>query len=1136
MLRGTLDQHGAALARLNAKGFGVFATVAATDGRGRKKSNITRVRAVFVDLDGAPLQPVLDGPLPPHIVVETSPGKWHCYWLIDFLPLEHFAFVQKALAARFGGDPVVCDLPRVMRMPGFLHQKGEPFLSRIIQANEGRYALADLLRAFKIVLPDRTTAPEPTRKPSMAEATTLRQEFMAGVAPTDMQGCVSVGDFLRATPAYLGEDREKIWVVCPWKDGHSHDTGIRQTVYFPESGRFHCLHQSCAHHSHVDRLRAHGIAVDDVGVLPPGITSKTPNSDATRNAKLLGQLGNGDPSIDDLRKAIMDAATDNGLDVHAVAQAFDAGIQAGPYRIPAPPPHFTQGAPLPPDEARERLRLIVQDLINDAENWKFRHAEIAALVSEGTSARNARRIILKKCGTTDLDHAIRPMIKATPGLGKTTAIIEAVLGGSLDRVAFYVPSTRLADELAAKANDEKPGSAKVIRGRCEENCSYWEACQDAGKKGLPVYSSFCCVKSEEGAILATCTDFTICKYLAQFDNVTEQIIIMSHEYVRLDAQLVRNRLGPFDLHVIDESIIGTLTDSISFALSHLPKDFASLKPGDDVLEVARESGWTKDDAEQLRDELWLQVVDNNMKRASGLHPGIFLEKAMERLATENHHDGGLLMCGQKLASAPSLWRFFATMAKQWDLAKGCEAIFISADTRAADNDAVKSQARVNVAVKLDAEGMRVGEPIIMLDADGDIDINRQLISSSMVEHRVDAVRNVFVVQVAMSASKKALGVPDKKPSAKLQKWSRVVRNLIPGEPLVVSYKDILAPKDGGPLADFGEAQTTWFGGFLGKDLWKNLDTAIILGRNQPRAEDMEILARAIYRDDPEPLNLPGRYEHRPQGYTMTDESYQGAKVLCHPDERVNALLNIFRGQLSAQAVDRLRLVGGETTKLAIILDQTPTPLPVDLVMTEIGLLTALAVGKLISYGAGFAILSESELVKLGVSADNAKNIMKSIHSNVQAGGGLSKYISYKAPPQPEHYNPAIHLVKFRGKIITVLSTLGDERTADEIQKRFHPAPIWEALDLAGGVMPLSARWLVEAHPDLFGSVGAAYNAIAAVPPTGHFRLAGTPRQTAFLADPWIDNPRAVIEAKFAKGRELKFYQGPEGQIGEGLAA
>ena len=131
MARSTISRR--RLTDLQHAGAGVFVTINGTDGAGRKAANIVPVRAVFVDLDGAPFEPVLACPPPPHIAVESSPGRYHAYWLVRDLPLERFAPLQKAIAARFGGDPAIHDLPRVMRLPGFWHLKGEPFATRTLE-------------------------------------------------------------------------------------------------------------------------------------------------------------------------------------------------------------------------------------------------------------------------------------------------------------------------------------------------------------------------------------------------------------------------------------------------------------------------------------------------------------------------------------------------------------------------------------------------------------------------------------------------------------------------------------------------------------------------------------------------------------------------------------------------------------------------------------------------------------------------------------------------------------------------------------------------------------------------------------------------------------------------------------------
>jgi hypothetical protein len=104
-------------------------------------------RPPFVDLDGSPLDPVMRCNLEPHLVIESSSGRWHAYWMVDGLALAQFRGVQRAIIARFGGDPAIHDLPRVMRLPGFYHLKAKPFPIRIIHAAERLPYTADTILA-----------------------------------------------------------------------------------------------------------------------------------------------------------------------------------------------------------------------------------------------------------------------------------------------------------------------------------------------------------------------------------------------------------------------------------------------------------------------------------------------------------------------------------------------------------------------------------------------------------------------------------------------------------------------------------------------------------------------------------------------------------------------------------------------------------------------------------------------------------------------------------------------------------------------------------------------------------------------------------------------------------------------------
>ncbi len=132
-IHGSLESVFSSLVKENVKGSGIFAMINEGDGYGRSASNVVKIRSLFVDLDGAPLGPILDFPLKPSMIVETSPERYHAYWLVEDVELDDFSMLQKALAVKFDADPTVHDLCRVMRVPGFYHLKGEPFKVRIIQ-------------------------------------------------------------------------------------------------------------------------------------------------------------------------------------------------------------------------------------------------------------------------------------------------------------------------------------------------------------------------------------------------------------------------------------------------------------------------------------------------------------------------------------------------------------------------------------------------------------------------------------------------------------------------------------------------------------------------------------------------------------------------------------------------------------------------------------------------------------------------------------------------------------------------------------------------------------------------------------------------------------------------------------------
>jgi hypothetical protein len=145
IIHGSLEKCWSDLVTFSARGCGVFVCINATDLKGRSAANVERIRAAFVDIDeGGPL-PTFH--CPPHIIVESSPSKWHVYWLVSDCGLDQFEGLQKRLLRHYGGDPKITDRSRVLRLPGFPHQKTDlSFLTRLVEAHDhDRYTVETLV-------------------------------------------------------------------------------------------------------------------------------------------------------------------------------------------------------------------------------------------------------------------------------------------------------------------------------------------------------------------------------------------------------------------------------------------------------------------------------------------------------------------------------------------------------------------------------------------------------------------------------------------------------------------------------------------------------------------------------------------------------------------------------------------------------------------------------------------------------------------------------------------------------------------------------------------------------------------------------------------------------------------------------
>ena len=157
-MHGDIDTLFNELVNYNKLGAGVFVMVQGGDGSGRNIKAVNKIRCVFNENDhGVPKKQ----PLEPQIVVESSPGKAHYYFLTKGLGLNDFKPIQGRLIEEYGSDPAAHDLPRVMRLPGFYHNKGELHLVTIVHESGGQaYSREQIFNAFPPYIKPVIPAPE----------------------------------------------------------------------------------------------------------------------------------------------------------------------------------------------------------------------------------------------------------------------------------------------------------------------------------------------------------------------------------------------------------------------------------------------------------------------------------------------------------------------------------------------------------------------------------------------------------------------------------------------------------------------------------------------------------------------------------------------------------------------------------------------------------------------------------------------------------------------------------------------------------------------------------------------------------------------------------------------------------------
>ena len=520
--------------------------------------------------------------------------------------------------------------------------------------------------------------------------------------------------------------------------------------------------------------------------------------------------------------------------------------------------------------------------------------------------------------------------KAPAGLGKTRTFGKRVADSeALSEV--YVPTARLAEEWRDNILRERPTKrVQIIRGRDTEVkpnvqlCAKHLRARELTNAGLAVYQNLCSRSQGPNAHPIRCQHFSQCKYIDQFLSSAD-VYIYTHAHLALE----RGALEDWEpsLVVIDESFYQGLIEEIVMPLSLLTH------PG--VPPAAQRL--CSDVAAALQID---RRLDQRFSNARG--PRGELNAAIKALTGSPALLPTLNDAQQRAVLANTInFKPVRFLLSQLDKETMVRAVPRSVKYNAATGDIVL-QHRRSITRFDRADGTQ--PQIIILDASANPLLIEPFFQISQFLP-IDLPRNAHVIQCHSTRCSTTSLVPAKNKDPKSiadatrrcadieALIAKLARNgtkvLVVGPAAVVGN-----PKTSMPslIAVPPHCELAHFNALRGVDRWRDFDAVVLIGRNEPPAEVVENMARALFFDDPVAIQITGQWDYQVRGYRIAGSQF-GVETAVHADPRVQAILEQLRECESVQAIDRLRLVHAAKTKTVIVLSNLPLDLDVHEIRT-----------------------------------------------------------------------------------------------------------------------------------------------------------------------------------------------------------
>lgn len=539
----------------------------------------------------------------------------------------------------------------------------------------------------------------------------------------------------------------------------------------------------------------------------------------------------------------------------------------------------------------------------------------------------------------DGDRTPRDLIRITMGSGKTKGTITKLKAFLANRtgqlIEVYVPRHDLIEEWedALLGGDGGAVNAEVVHIkprtggsdlRFEPLCDRADYVRDLERKGHSVFPT-ACLGGDEGE---ACDFIASCRYLSQFSlpgpSETRSVNVIRlyvHDYLGLPRNEIERQVRP-DLVVIDENPLSTLAAQDTFPTVTFD-DIATHLKTDDAPDLGRQM---LADLYGADGPQWLALL-----RRIGVSGGQ-LEAIGRQIPQPEVMFDRSRTSSANVASASH--------------ARGLRALVqvLREELRFKDRDQperlVLNEDKSGVVVCLARECRNTDqEPLLVLDATASSPVAEKLFGP-LRESRITIRQRAFVTQVydrTGSNTSWNRKVEEKDSHEDVTTLIKVLKGWAEygAKPLVVSHK-ALADYLRETFDENSGIAIAHFQALRGSNEYEDCDVVFITGRNAPPFPAVDQQGRALFWDDPIPLqhdDLTNRLPQQLVGYWLGERLPQqpqaGVYVEDFTDARLAALNEQVRHAETAQAIARLRLVWTRSPKRVFLLGNLPVEMPVD---------------------------------------------------------------------------------------------------------------------------------------------------------------------------------------------------------------